>query len=142
MDYHFSREPEASAEDQEYVIDRLRAYNDSQVNRHWERRMVRVFVRDETGEILAGVFGMVSMHALVIDTMWVDPRCRGKGIGGELLARAEAEAREAGAIWSLVDTTSFQARPFYEQHGYQVFGQVADLPIGHTSFFMRKRLNR
>ena len=36
--------------------------------------------------------------------------------------------------------SSFQARPFYERFGYQCFGVLNDHPLGHTHYFMYKRL--
>ncbi len=33
---------------------------------------------------------------------------------------------------------SFQARPFYERHGYTVFGTLDNYPIGHSRCFMQK----
>jgi GNAT superfamily N-acetyltransferase len=37
---------------------------------------------------------------------------------------AEAYARSRGAVGATVETHSFQARPFYERLGYQVFGTL------------------
>jgi hypothetical protein len=40
-------------------------------------------------------------------------------------------------LW--LDTFSFQARPFYEKLGYEVFGQLEDYPRGHSRYFLQKR---
>jgi hypothetical protein len=37
-------------------------------------------------------------------------------------------------------THDFQARPFYEKHGYTVFGQLKDLPRGRVKYYMQKTL--
>lgn len=37
-------------------------------------------------------------------------------------------------------THSFQARPFYERFGYEVFGELSDHPAGHILYFMKKTL--
>lgn len=52
---------------------------------------------------------------------------------------------ETGWKWLYVDllyldTFDFQARPFYERHGYEVFGTLDDYPPGHSRFFLRKDL--
>jgi uncharacterized protein (DUF924 family) len=39
-----------------------------------------------------------------------------------------------------LETTSFEARPFYEKRGYEVFATLDDYPPGHSKFFLRKRL--
>jgi GNAT superfamily N-acetyltransferase len=66
---------------------------------------------------------------------------RHQRIGSELMARAEAEARARGCIGVYIDTFSFQARPFYEKHGYTVFAEITDYPPGHSRFFLSKRLD-
>jgi len=39
-----------------------------------------------------------------------------------------------------IDTMDFQALPFYERHGYSVFGVLDDMPRGHQRFFLKKAL--
>lgn len=63
-------------------------------------------------------------HIAEID---VDPEHRGKGIGGALLDRAEAQAREQGfEQMSLTTTTSNPARRLYERHGFYVAETLTD----------------
>jgi len=44
---------------------------------------------------------------------------RGRGVGRELMDRAEIRAREGGCHSAWLDTFSFQARGFYEKLGYE-----------------------
>jgi len=39
-------------------------------------------------------------------------------------------------------TLSFQARPFYEARGYQLYGRLEDFPAGsgHTRYYLTKPL--
>jgi GNAT superfamily N-acetyltransferase len=69
-------------------------------------------------------------------------KTRGGGHGARLLAAAEAYALERGCGGAFLDTFSFQARPFYERHGYEVFATLPDFPPGHDRFFLRKRMTR
>jgi hypothetical protein len=41
-----------------------------------------------------------------------------------------------------LDTFHFQARPFYERLGYQLFGTLPDSPPGGMRYYLYKRLGR
>jgi len=56
------------------------------------------------------------------------------------MATLEQAARQRGCQYAHLDTFSFQARPFYEDLGYTVFGTLDDYPPGHQRFFMQKAL--
>ena len=75
-----------------------------------------------------------------IDLLFVKEELRGRGYGHRLLEMAEAEARQRGATDVFLDTFSFQALEFYEQHGYRVFGELNDFPPGHTRYYFTRRL--
>jgi hypothetical protein len=40
----------------------------------------------------------------------------------------------------MLETYSFQARPFYERLGYEVFTTIDEYPPGHAKFFLKKAL--
>jgi GNAT superfamily N-acetyltransferase len=63
---------------------------------------------------------------------------RGKGFGGRLLFEAEQEAMRRGCRGVYTDTFSFQVLPFYQQNGYEVFGEIENYPPGHTCYFLKK----
>jgi hypothetical protein len=58
-----------------------------------------------------------------------------------LLAWPAPAPKARGCIGAHLDTFTFQARPFYERHGYAVFGQLDNYPGGHSRFFLSKRLD-
>ncbi|MFN2241226.1 MAG: GNAT family N-acetyltransferase [Anaerolineae bacterium] len=93
---------------------------------------------DET--IVGGVIGVVYWDWFSLDLMWMEEAYRGQGYGRRLLALAEEEACKRGARHAHLDTFSFQAPGFYEKHGYEVFGELADFPAGHQRYYMRKEL--
>jgi GNAT superfamily N-acetyltransferase len=120
------------------VIDGLVYHNVAQTGRDsWYP--VRFYLRGEGDAIRGGLFGQIWGQWLHINILWVDRSVRGKGHASELLRRAETYAKEFGCTGSHLETFSFQARPLYERHGYEVFGRIDDYPPGHTNFFLRKR---
>ena len=133
-------EDKAKPEDVRFVVGKLEAFNEANTPAPFERKEIRLFIRDETGAIQAGLFGAVSMHCLVIQILWVEDALRGQGIGTELLATAEALAKEKGARQAIVETTTFQAPEFYEKFGYSVICEITDCPLGASSLLMRKWL--
>lgn len=101
---------------------------------------VNYFLRSPAGEWQGGLLGMAWGGWLRVRMLWVAAHVRGRGHGGRLLRAAEAFARERGCIGATLETHSFQARPFYEAQGYEVFATLDDYPVGHTRYFLRKRL--
>jgi len=99
-----------------------------------------VFLRGSGDMILGGVLAKAGRGWLHIRTLWVDPIVRRHGYGARLVAMAEAKARRLGCHGAYLDTFSYQARPFYERCGYEVFGTLDNYPQGHQRFFMRKAL--
>jgi GNAT superfamily N-acetyltransferase len=101
---------------------------------------VHFFVKSSRGETRGGVLGGIWGGWLHISFLWVDDLVRGQDWGTRLMDHAEAYAREHGCHAVSLDTHSFQARPFYEARGYEVFGTLDDFPKGHKKFFLRKKL--
>lgn len=100
-----------------------------------------LILRDDAGEVAGGAVGVAFWNWLFIDMLWIRPELRGQGWGARLLADAEAEARQRHCTGVWLDTFSFQARPFYEARGYEVFGEIAEHPAGHTRYFLKKKLS-
>jgi GNAT superfamily N-acetyltransferase len=91
-------------------------------------------------EIVGGVIGATYWDWFHLDLLWVKDDLRGRGHGHRLLTLAEDEARRRGARNAYLDTFSFQAPDFYEQHGYRIFGELQDFPPGHRRYFFAKQL--
>lgn len=97
-------------------------------------------LRSADGEVLGGLIGMIWGGWMQISIVWVAQTLRGRGFGSALLEAAEGYARRRDCLGLCLDTFSFQARPFYERHGYVVIATQQDFPPGHARFFMQKRL--
>ena len=133
-------EDKAKPEDVRFVVGKLEAFNEAHTPTPFQRHEIRLFVRNDLGEIQAGLLGALSMHCLVIQILWVEDVLRGQGMGSELLATAESIAQEKGARQAIVETTTFQAPEFYQKLGYAITCELVDCPLGASSLLMRKML--
>lgn len=100
-----------------------------------------VFVKDDHGTVVGGIRAICFWNTLHIELLWLSEACRGKGIGRELLLSAEGFAKENGCEKALVETTSWQAKPFYEKVGYIHMATLNDKPKGYASHYLTKDLN-
>jgi GNAT superfamily N-acetyltransferase len=123
------------------IEDKIRQFN----LQNWElhnRRPLAVVLNDEHGKLQAGASARTFGNWLLIDYLWVEDCLRGQNIGSQLLQELEAKAVERGCRYALLDTLKFQARPFYEKHGYTVQWEQQHYPLDGSKFFMTKSLTR
>jgi putative acetyltransferase len=108
---------------------------------------VRFFVARVGGAAVAcGGIGFYDGYA-ELKRMYAKPEVRGKGVATALLAKLEAEARDAGITLVRIETGNLQreAMRFYAREGYRqcgAFGPYAAMPAQAiaTSVFYEKRL--
>jgi len=101
---------------------------------------VNFVLRGERGDVLGGLLGQFWGGWLQVMHLWVAEPARGAGHGTRLMEAAEAYARSRGAVGATLETYSFQARPFYERLGYEVFSTLDGYPPNHAKFFLKKSL--
>ncbi|WP_332765478.1 GNAT family N-acetyltransferase [Phenylobacterium sp.] len=94
----------------------------------------------DSGEVLGGLWGLSLWGSFYVGLLVVPESTRGRGLGSELMARAEAEATGRGCRQMWLDTYAFQARPFYERLGFSVFGQIDGAAPIFPRVFMQKAL--
>lgn len=125
--------------DAQYVREHLDTYNvgATGVSTYYP---VNFFVKSDRGEVMGGLLGSIWGGCLYITYLWVDEAERGKRWASRLMDAAEAYARKRHCHMVTLDTHSFQARPFYEKRGYEIFGTLDDYPKGHRKFFLKKNL--
>jgi GNAT superfamily N-acetyltransferase len=97
-------------------------------------------VRAPDGSVVGGLLTSRVWGWLIIDALWVAEPLRGDGVGSSLLRQAEQVAASQGCTDALLGTFDFQARGFYERHGYRVYGQLDGFPSGHVHYHMAKSL--
>ncbi|MEK0085918.1 GNAT family N-acetyltransferase [Benzoatithermus flavus] len=124
--------------DVETLLRGLVAFNEPFLGRP-DFRQLAVLARRE-GDLVGGLIGETGRGFLFVDLFWLDAGWRRQGLGSRLLAAAEAEAVARGCHSAWLDTYDFQARPFYERHGFELFGELTGFPNGHRRYFLVKRL--
>ena len=127
-----------SNDDAQYIRQRLNEYNCTfaQPDNHEKLCLV---VRSH-GNTIGGLLGGTYWNWLYIELFWVDENERSKGMGTTLLEKAEEIAVQRGCQNAHLETHDFQSLEFYKKRGYSVFGELADLPEGHTKFYLHKHL--
>ena len=132
-------DPQGGA-DAQFVRDRLDMYNVAVtgVSGYYP---LHLFLKNDRGETMGGLLGAIWGGWLFISYLWIDEAERGKGHATRLMDQAEAYARERKCHSVNLDTHSFQARPFYEKRGYEIFGTLDGYPNEHKKFYLKKKLS-
>ena len=103
-------------------------------------RLLCIALREDNGDLLAGLFGWTWGGCGYIDLLWVRSDQRGSGLGTRLLAAAEKEIARRGCDQVALSTHSFQAPAFYSRFGYEECGRTPGYPRGHDDIHLVKRL--
>jgi len=117
----------------------INAFN-AAVTGYADGRLLCIAVRDDSGDLQAGLSGWTWGGCGYIDLLWVRSDRRGSGLGTRLLAAAEEEIARRGCDRVALSTHSFQAPGFYARFGYQECGRTPGYPHGHDSIHLVKRL--
>ena len=130
-----------SEEDGEVIGSRLGAYNSAQVPRaHKEYIPLNKKLLDGDGNLIAAIFaGVGRWNSFEIYMMWVDEPYRNQGIGSDLLAATECEAKGHGAYFALAEGLFDWQADFFKKNGYTAVGTWEDCPKGHRMYTLEKR---
>lgn len=99
-----------------------------------------VFVRDAAGRIRGGAVATRKWDWLFVSHLWLEGELRGRGLGTQVMAALEAQARADGCTAIHLETLGFQAKAFYEGLGFTQFAELANYAAGHGRHYMWKRL--
>lgn len=137
-------EQEPSVSDMELLSRGIMAFNEETIQDlepiDAEKRF-HVMARDAEGVLKGGIRASCYWNTLHIELLWLAPEVREGGVGRHLIDQAEAFARENKCENALVETTSWQAKPFYEKNGYQHMATLHNRPKGHASHYLTKLLD-
>lgn len=126
--------------DLQFVEDQINRFN-IRTTGYDDYQPLAIFVRDDAGQIIAGLTGFTWGKSCTIGFLWVGEAHRHSGYGTQMMLQAEAEARRRGCVVVVVGTHSFQAPDFYPKLGYQTVGVQDDLPAGYRHYSFSKRLD-
>lgn len=76
-----------------------------------------------------------------LDQLLVAKDYRDQGIGSRLLNEFEQRCRAAGCHRLTLETAEYQARGFYEKHGFKVTCTMRDNKFHYTWYLMEKTLD-
>ena len=136
--YQIKVEDKPTADDIQVLWRNLRQFNFAQTGQRVH--FTTVFVRDDGGQIVGGAHGWTAFGWLHVEVLWVREDLRGKGLGRQVLAAAEAEAKRRGCKFAKLETFSLQAPEFYRKNGYIVFAELDQVAGGHRWYFLKKDL--
>ncbi|GLX79362.1 N-acetyltransferase GCN5 [Thalassotalea insulae] len=105
-----------------------------------ERLPLAIQIKNDNDEVIAGAAARSFGDWLLLDTLWVSEALRGQDVGSQILKEVEQAGKNRGCKKCLLDTLNFQAKPFYEKHGYQVQWIQKGYPKTGCKYFMVKQL--
>ena len=120
------------------ILGPLVEYNGAKTQRSDHRPLI-IALDDLSGQVIGGLWAHTGYDWLFVQLLFVPASLRGRGLGSELMQRAEDEARRRGCHSAWLDTFEFQARGFYERIGYDAFAELPHYPVG-PRHFMKKAL--
>jgi len=100
---------------------------------------IRLVAKDATGQVGGGLLAWTTLRNMILDDVWVDESCRGRGLGTRLMMEAERIARNAGCIACQTHSFSFQAPGFFQKLGYVTYGVSDGYPPPATESYFIKR---
>jgi ribosomal protein S18 acetylase RimI-like enzyme len=130
-------------EDSDYIRKKVIEYNLFNLPDEVKHSVKNIscMLRNEEGEIIAGITGKINWYSLHIDFLWVDESLRGKGYGKKLLDNIEKTALENKCRLIQLDTFSFQAPGFYQKCDYKIVGIIDGHPNkDHKQYYLEKKL--
>ncbi|ASY56574.1 GNAT family N-acetyltransferase [Sinorhizobium sp. CCBAU 05631] len=99
-----------------------------------------VILRDpQTRAATGGLYATDGYGWAFVRYLAIPDEYRGQGLGRRLMEEAKRIARARGYIGLRLDTFEFQAPPFYEKLGFELFGELEGAPGAIPRYFLKKR---
>jgi GNAT superfamily N-acetyltransferase len=138
FDLVLTDDPDRTAE--AAIEDGLSTYNLQKAGSVDARPLAVLVTGPDGAGVVGGLVGRTTLGLFFIDLIFLPDAARGSGIGTQVMAMAEDEARRRGCTAATLFTITFQAPDFYRRCGYRELGRVECAPPGHTRICMTKPL--
>lgn len=126
-------------QDEDIVFQGLLEYNLAKIEDK-DPKDLGIYLKDDTGKIVAGLIGDTHGNWLFIKFLWVSEELRRNNIGKNILMQAEQTAKERGCTYAFLDTFSFQAPEFYKKYGYKEVFTLENYPLTGKRYYFTKTL--
>lgn len=128
--------PKSEERSEEKTLKRgLRDYNYEQLG---ERGAHFSIIAKNNELVIGGLIIEKCSDAFYIKTLWVHDSFKKQGIGSKLLTMLDGEAENQNIPKIFTDTYTFQARGFYEKHGFKVIGIIREYILGYDKIYLKK----
>ena len=139
MKIHIEREAAPDAGVIDFLEGELMDYNRERIQGYAYENVI-LKTTDESGDLTAGLHGVIGGNWFYLASLWVRAEYRGQGIGQRLLSGAEELAWKTSCAGIYLYTYSFQNPGFYERLGYEIFGTLPQFCGDQAKYYMRKML--
>lgn len=106
-----------------------------------EIKEIAIYLKNEQNKIIGGGFGRGWGEIYEGQRLWVADEFRKSGLGKRILLAFEQAVLERGGRKIILETYSFQARPFYEKLGYRIVCEIGGMPNGIMKYIMIRDLD-
>ncbi|BBM17073.1 GNAT family N-acetyltransferase [Enterococcus malodoratus] len=94
-------------------------------------------------QLAGGIVGKRQYDTLHISLLGVDEAYQKFGVGSKLMQAMEKHAVQEQVKTITLTTKAYQALGFYLKQGYEVFGELEDVPMaGTTKYYLAKKISR
>ncbi|MEO0589623.1 MAG: GNAT family N-acetyltransferase [Pseudomonadota bacterium] len=128
-----------TAKDATAALEVLRSFTRASVPK-LDNHDYALLLKKEDGTLVGGLIAQSRWGGFHIAILALADGLRGHGFGSSMMKKAEAEARKRGCQHLWLDTYAYQAKAFYERHGFEVYGQIDGPEPYYPHYFMIKRL--
>lgn len=84
-----------------------------------------VYDRDR---VIGGIVAIINYYEMEVKYLGIHKEYRNLKLGNKLIEQVEEMAAGQGVMTVTLTTQDYQAREFYEQQGYTLFGQLDNVP--------------